>query len=227
MNLRLGSERPIAFQENLSTAFPKASEGITLEAEVPGADPQKATLKQPVLSWEFYSRDEASRVMLQRDFLSLETKKYAHYEEFRRLFEVPYLLLRQIYSVPVIVRLGLRYQNHLTLPSGVVPDWLGYLQESLIAHLGFAHGGKLVQDAHTLKFDIDETHVNLNYGLHNPDYPGPVNKRTFRLDIDCYLRDDIEPDAVLEKLGELNKEATDVFERSVGEAWRASMRSST
>ena len=224
LNLRLGSERPIDFQERLASAFPKASEGVILQLEVPGGVPQNITLKQPVIRWEFFARDMSSRVTLQRDFLSVETNKYQDFKQFWKLFEIPFQPLRDTYNPPVITRLGLRYQNYLPLEPGDADGWVGYLDPSLVEHLKFEHGKVLTQDSHSLQLDSGEIHINFKYGVHNPDYPGPSRQRQFTLDIDCYIRDDIELDDVAKRLKDLNEEATDVFERSVGESWRELMR---
>lgn len=225
LNLRLGSERPVNFQERLASTFPKASEGIILQAEVPDGAPQNISLKQPVIRWEFFARDMSSRVNLQRDFLSIQTQKYQDFAHFWDLFEMPFQLLQDIYKPPVITRLGLRYQNLLSLDTGDAVDWVGYLAPPLIEHLKFEHGGVLTKDSHLLQFDSGKIHINFNYGVHNPDYPGPSHQRQFALDIDCYIRDDIELNDVAERLKDLNEEATDVFERSIGESWRELMRS--
>jgi len=225
LNLRLGSEKPITFQERLASMFPKASEGVILQAEVPSGVPQNISLKQPVIHWEFFARDMSSKVDLQRDFISIQTQKYQNFQQFWTLFETPFQLLREIYNPPVITRLGLRYQNLLPFETGDAADWNGYLVPPLIEHLKFKHGKILVKDSHFLQLDSGEIHINFKYGVHNPDYPGPSRQRQFTLDIDCYIRDDIELDDVAERLKDLNEEATDVFERSVGESWRELMRS--
>lgn len=224
LNLRLGNERPVEFQERLAPAFPKASEGVMLQAEVPGGVPQSISLKQPVIQWKFFSRNMNSQVNLQRDFLSVETQEYVAFDEFRATFEAPFDLLRELYKPPVITRLGLRYQNHVSLEEGEATDWSGYVVSPLVEHLKFEHGGELIQDTHTMRFDSGDIHVGFRYGVHNPDSPGPVRQRKFILDIDCYVRDDIELDDVLERLEALNREATDVFERSIGDNWRELMR---
>jgi|GEM_PF-1329320 uncharacterized protein (TIGR04255 family) len=224
VNLRLGSEKPVDFQERLASTFPKASEGVILQAEMPDGVPQNIFLKQPVIRWEFFARDMGSRVTLQRDFVSIQTQKYHDFKQFWNLFEIPFQLLRDIYKPPVITRLGLRYQNLLSL-KGDAADWVGCLVPPLIEHLKFEHGRILTKDSHSLQLDSEGIHINFKYGVHNPDYPGPSHQRQFALDIDCYIRDDIELDDVAERLKDLNKEATDVFERSIGESWRQLMRS--
>lgn len=221
--LRLSNERPIAFQEALAHLFPKASEGIILEAEVPGGAPQNATLKQQAVRWEFSTRDGSTRVLLQNDFLVVAADKYTDYASFRKLFTPPFEKLKELYSLSVITRLGLRYKNELAA-SGTDISLVGYLHDALAAHLAFDHGGTLTQERHALWFDKDDVHVILNYGLANPDFPAPIRERRMLVDIDSYIRDDIEPSDVLARLGRLNEEATDVFERCIGEKWRETMR---
>ncbi len=220
--LRLGSESPAVFQEKLASLFPRTSEGVVLEAEMPGGALQNATLKQPITRWEFATRDGATRVLLQRDFLIVSTEKYSHFGNFLGFVEAAFKTLIEVYPITVITRLGLRYQNELLTP-GNPTDLNGYLDDALVAHLAFNHGGQLTQEKHALWFDRAGIHVILNYGLSNPDFPGPIRESRVVLDVDCFIRDVLDPRETLGRLKQLNEEATDVFERCIGEKWRNTM----
>lgn len=222
--LRLERERPASFQEKVRDRFPKTNEYAVYETQFkPGITPS-ARMEEPFLQWEFFTRDEVRKITMQRNFLSLEDRAYKDFQTFKENLRSAFEALVELYSPPVITRLGLRYQNLIKMAEGSALDWKGFLVDPLIAHLQFQHGGKWLQDKHEIRLKTDVGHVTLRYGVHNPNSPAPIQDRQFMLDIDCYIRDDLEPGEVLAKLCDLNADAVDMFERSIGESWRSMMR---
>jgi len=222
--LRLGQERPVEFQESISGEFPKTLEAVGVEAEIPSGDPQGARIKKPVLRWEFHTRDMKKKATLERSSLILEDRNYEHFDAFEEYFNLCFTKLKEIYHPPVVTRLGLRYQNLLKVANGSPFDWNGFLHQALIAHLGFEYSEERIQDNHTVRFDTERSHVILKYGVHNSEVPAPIRNREFKLDIDCYIRDDLDLPNVRERLRELNEDAVDVFETCIGKSWRQIMQ---
>jgi len=224
MILRLGQERPFEFQESISGRFPKTLEAVEIEAEIPSGDPQGARIKKPVLRWEFYTRNTKKRAMLERSSLILEDQNFEHFDAFEECFDLCFRELEKIYHPPVVTRLGLRYQNLLKAPSESPADWSGFLHQALIGHLDFEFSGERTRDDHTIRFDMERNHVILKYGIHNSEFPAPIRNREFKLDIDCYIEDDLDFPDVASRLRELNEHAVDVFETCIGESWRQMMQ---
>ena len=222
--LRLGQERPVEFQESISGRFPKTLEAVAVEVEIPSSDPQGARIKKPVLRWEFHTRNMKKKAILERSSLILEDQDYEHFDAFEEFFNPCFTKLEEIYHPPVVTRLGLRYQNLLKPPTGSPFDWHRFLHQALIGHLDFECNGQRTRDDHTIRFDTERSHVILQYGVHNSEFPAPMRNREFKLDIDCYIRDDLDFPDVSGRLRELNEDAVDVFETCIGESWRQMMQ---
>lgn len=220
INLRLGEERPVEFQEKTATVFPKTLESVLVETHVKARAIPSAEVKEPILRWEFYTRNTKKKVTLQRDFLMMEDEDFKHFKDFKGYFDSAFEALVAVYNPPIITRLGLRYQNLIKLTAGEPFDWVGFVHPSLISHVGFEHSGEQTADDHLLRVKRERSQVILRYGVHNSAFPAPIRERQFGLDIDCFMRDDIELTEVDDRLRVLNEEAVDIFESSIGESWR-------
>jgi uncharacterized protein (TIGR04255 family) len=69
----------------------------------------------------------------------------------------------------------------------------------------------------------DDISVILNYGINNPDYPNPVARRQFILDLDCYVSGVIESGEAEQRIKDVNALAEDVFEHSIEQGLREKM----
>jgi len=225
MILRLEKERPATFQERIKEKFPKINEAVVHSAQIQTSDSPTIRLDDAILQWEFFTRNEEKKLTLQKNFLLLEDREFQDFGEFKEYFKMGFDALNTLYTPSVFIRLGLRYQNLLE-PKLNKPnpfEWKGFVQDHLICYLN-QHRSNLLRDTHSLTLRTDNGHVILQWGIHNPDFPAPVTKSMFYLDIDCYLRDDIDQSGVMDVLGRLNVNAVDIFEQSIGDLWRQEMQ---
>jgi hypothetical protein len=65
--------------------------------------------------------------------------------------------------------------------------------------------------------------VILNYGIKNPEYPNPVARRQFILDLDCYVSGVIESGEAEQQIKDVNALAEYVFEHSIEQGLRDKM----
>ena len=216
--LRLRGDSPAALQETLKSRFPKSAESVVLavKREESVTDGAQLKIEEPVTQWEFRTRDNASKLTLSRSFLVLETQAYAEFAPFYESFAAAFSSLQEQYSPQVYTRLGLRYINVVERERGDALDWAGWFAPELIAHLRFAYPGALLQAMERTTVQTGSGRAVLQYGINNPDFPAPIVRREFVLDIDCYTDEDMEPGEVISKLGSLNVDAVDLFERAVG-----------
>jgi len=60
--------------------------------------------------------------------------------------------------------------------------------------------------------------------MDNPDFPEPIARKRFVLDIDSYTGEDLEPNGVLRRLDVLHGYAEDLFQETIEEGLRGRMR---
>jgi uncharacterized protein (TIGR04255 family) len=87
-------------------------------------------------------------------------------------------------------RFGLRYINNIELNEDEPLNWQKYINEVLL-HMFDVTGNKnnlsrvfsnIVQN-----FD-DGMQLNFNFGMHNPDFPSRIRRKSFIMDLDAFLQ---------------------------------------
>jgi uncharacterized protein (TIGR04255 family) len=220
--LRISAEPPVAFQEMVRAEYPLFSEkfpdvNIEMPAGVPPAIAEiiKRTVPaRKLIGYDFTSADQAWKVSLTRDFLSLSTHQYSHWEDFRLHLESPLRAFTAVYAPAFFSRVGLRYQDliqksRLDLPAetkwselikpqfaGVhaVPELEGHIEESvgqLLINLP-QFGGK----------------VRMNFGIVTTV---AKNEKCFLIDSDFYREERTKIDAVDGVLNYFNKQCGNLF----------------
>jgi uncharacterized protein (TIGR04255 family) len=117
--LRVDSEVPATYQEEIRGAFPFLSEEEALSPLLPPDLPAdlsrtiKASLSSqaPRKTWTFASEDGHWSLVLARDFIALSTQSYERWEEFRPKLEMVFKSFVAEYKPSFFTRLGLRYSN--------------------------------------------------------------------------------------------------------------------
>ncbi len=114
--LRIAKELPIEFQESIRDRFP----GLNIEQGVLVQIPGFGSTQQPVIDptpkiYRFISLDGKTNVSLATDFFALSTKKYTHWQNFKRDFAVIYQKVEEIFRPGFVNRIGLRFVNRFTL----------------------------------------------------------------------------------------------------------------
>src|SRR5579864_3285808 len=114
--LRVDSEVPAAYQEQIRASFPLLSEEETFLPQDLPADVSriiKAGLSSHAArkTWTFASDDGSWSLVLARDFIALSTQSYQRWEEFRPKLEMVFTSFVAEYKPSFFTRLGLRYSN--------------------------------------------------------------------------------------------------------------------
>ena len=167
-------------------------------------------------------------VTLAPEFLAMEytgPKAYENFIELRSQLSVVLGSFREHFGPVQFSRIGLRYINEFIFPTGDALDWDGLLDPSLVTSVkaGMFDGLRMTRSAHQLVARRGDVAVTLNYGINNPDFPNPVVRRQFVLDLDCYISGVIEFTEADQRVKDVNALAEAVFEHSITEDLRAKM----
>jgi uncharacterized protein (TIGR04255 family) len=124
-----------------------------------------------------------------------------------------------------VTRIGLRYVNEINLKTGQALEWDGMIADELVASAKAAvpDDMAIIRSMHQLQMQQGETSLLLHYGLANPDFPAPVARRQFVLDIDCWQQGTIDVRDIVLKLETLNASCEATFERSIRDDLRKLM----
>lgn len=224
VDLKLKTSVPSGFQERIKSEFPKSDESFEVEGKISAQEKPAIELGETVRSWRFYSRDRKRHVTLLSTYLALEEEKYTSYDDFKRLFQSAFEALIDGYAPTLFTRLGLRYINLIELGTGKPMEWDGLINPILTSCLRFEAEGDLIRAMTQLTMQKEQGRVTIRYGMSNPDFPEPIARKLFRLDIDSYVGEDLEPDEVLRRLKILHEYAKDSFQEGIEQGLREKMR---
>lgn len=163
-------------------------------------------------------------VTLAPEFVAIEYGEgaYKHFNELREQVAFVLASFRNRFGEQLFTRIGLRYVNEITFPQGSALDWDGLIEPDLVTAVkaGLVENLKMARSVHQLVATKDDISVIVNYGINNPDYPNPVARRQFVLDIDCYVSTVVEAGEAEQRVKDVNALAEQVFESSVEDGLR-------
>ena len=116
--------------------------------------------------------------------------------------------------------------NEFTFAEGAPLDWEGLVNADIVTGVkaGVLDGLRMTRSIHQLMAVKDDISVTMTYGINNPDFPNPVARRQFLLDLDCFVSGVIEDPVVDRRIDEINALATQLFEYSIENDLRNTMR---
>lgn len=221
------SDRSPAFTDDIKAKFPVVRpQPMTQIAFMHG--PQGTTFDQQVkgYQWSHLTDNEKRIAQLGTDFLTLEYKEgeYKHSDEFLEIFTFLHDSFRKRFEVKDFNRVGLRFINEITLHEGTALDWDGILHKKLVDSIsaGTIANMRLARSMHQLVLVQDYMTCVLNYGIHNPDFPNPVAKRQFVLDIDASCSS-VPVGELMDKVKALNNLCESIFEQNIDNGLRTIM----
>ncbi len=179
--------------------------------------------------WEHKPKSDSSKsVFLSNTFLSTEYGKneYDHFPAFFEEIEYLFSKFQSIYHLSSINRIGLRYINEVNFEEGDPLDWSGFIAEDKIKGVlsGFNKDSmNLLRSMHMLHLKKENMILSLNYGIFNSEYPNPVARRNFLIDLDGSISNQIPSDQVLESVHQLNALCEEAFEDCIGDGLREKM----
>jgi uncharacterized protein (TIGR04255 family) len=224
----LHGEKQPAFSAEIHDAFPYVQPNQIMQFQFAiGAGPP---VGQQSKGWQWLHTnvegDGNRRIVgLAPDHLSLDSVgqgTYTNFAEFYATFTAIYDKFMAAYGVAEYTRIGLRFINEITIQEGEPLDWDGLLAADLVAGVKpqFARELRMTRSMHQVTALKDDITCLVNYGLNNPDFPNPIARRQFVLDLDAYVSGGIPANEAKPKIRSLYSVAKDIFEASIGAGLR-------
>jgi uncharacterized protein (TIGR04255 family) len=224
------------FQEALSKNLPQKIASAALK-RFPISEPQKGHLQsitfspttvetstQETAEWIYHGRDRKKTLILTPESLSITNTQY---ESFESLCDDYRLVLKQLFdSIPdlSISRVGLRYINILEIGDENPLVWREYVNESMLGIIDMqCNSHSLARVFHIVEFNDNGQQLRFQFGIANPDFPSPICRRQFVLDLDAYFSGDLERDELDILIDRSHNEIQRIFESSITQKTRSFM----
>lgn len=187
--LRVASEQPVKFQEQVRSAFPQleVEQGIMVQMAPLGTTPPQAQPEPRI--FRFRAPDRSTSVSLALNFYAVSTTAYTHWRDFLALLELASRAARETYEIPYATRIGLRYINQLTMENTgtrTTQELWNILRPELTATLHADVWDEPVETYSQLVLaGEDNERFALRFGYKGVDSP------VLLLDFDCYVEGQI------------------------------------
>ncbi|MEP7244115.1 MAG: TIGR04255 family protein [Gammaproteobacteria bacterium] len=226
----LRSEKQPALSSQLKERFPVVRGQQLAQIIFSAGVSAGASFEQQKMGWQWLhsDMDDHRVVTLTPEFFALEYKgrdAYKNFAEFRTELVEVYGKFKAAYGVTEYTRIGLRYINEISIPEGEALDWDGLISADLITGIKplFAEPLRMTRSMHQISGIKDDISCLINYGLNNPDYPNPIARREFVLDLDSYIEGGIAEAEAMRKIDSLYAVCKQMFETSIGAGLRQRM----
>jgi len=220
----IGKRLPRKLTERATRSFriaePREILGEALQ--ISAREVERAPLK--LTEWHFHGENREKTLTITRDSVFIKYTSYDSYEVLRQDF-LPFLEeFFAHYTDAQGKRLGLRYINQVHLQDGAPLDWGDYLGEMVLPHFGsYPETKSISRDLHTLEYNFGDHSLRYQFGMHNPDYPAPIRRKVYVLDLDAYSQGPQEYDDIERCLDGFHSKIQALFELSITDELRKLM----
>jgi uncharacterized protein (TIGR04255 family) len=222
--------------ESLSRSLPQKIASAALK-RFPISEPQKGQIQaitvspttvesstQDIMEWTYHGRTRKKTLVITPESLAIT---YTHYESFEVLCEDYRMVTKKLFksiNELSVSRVGLRYINILEIDGDNPLSWGDYVNKEMLGIIDM-HPDKdnLTRIFHIVEYNDDGQQLRFQFGIANPDYPAPIRRRQFILDLDSYFSGDILEDQIDAIIDSSHTQIQRIFEQSITDATRAIM----
>lgn len=204
---------PAEFQDKIRKQYPIVRKENNVQVEMQGGNIKPTRLGN---TWRFQSEDNLWQVTLDAAFISLESKNYKHFGDFRQKFEEIYDAFVTTYAPSRPERIGLRYIN-LVRPINLrtISDWVKWIKPELFGLIG---DDKLIQEPIIHDFKELQTmqepgNLILKHGLMRDH----EKSQFYLIDIDRYIMGAKNHEETASFLKQFNTDCFNLFMWAMGD----------
>lgn len=204
----------------------------------PLSEPQKAQMQEFTFSstafetktadsmqWIYHGRNREKTLTITPDAFLIRNQKYESFEKFREDYDHILKTLFEAQKDLSVGRLGLRYINVLETPGDDPLAWSKYINENMLGIIDMHKDvNALTRSFHIVEFNYDGQQVKFQFGIANPDYPAPIKRRQFVLDIDSYFTGALTQEDVARSVDVAHEKIQALFEESITDKTRELMK---
>jgi uncharacterized protein (TIGR04255 family) len=174
--------------------------------------------------WNYFSRERDRQLTLSPSNATILYTNYTTYDETKAHFSAFVDALGLVFPGTMVARFGLRYINQI---DGLVEDatrWNEYINDELVeARSFFTDEDTLTRLVSISELRYGQVGIRFQYGMPNPDFPAPIKRPLFIIDIDASVAEAHELGGTLAHMDEAHARVQSIFERSIKQTLREKM----
>jgi uncharacterized protein (TIGR04255 family) len=232
--IRIDFSSPVeSLSENLDKKLVKAA-----LSKFPISEPQKIQTQElqftgsnfssntkEITQWTFHGKNREKTLTIGPSSIAQVNKSYKTFELFIEDYLYFLTALEKLQPDLTISRVGVRYVNIIEATDGNPLEWKKYINERMLGIIDLGDKSEYVSRAfHILEYNFDSVNLKYQFGIANPDYPAPVKRKQFVLDLDAYTVGAMEIGDVEETIKDAHAKIQDFFELSITKATRDLMK---
>jgi uncharacterized protein (TIGR04255 family) len=219
-----------ALPQKLGTVFSdhfpilEPRDAITHEVEILAASGEPKHRQKAFKEWVFFGKNREKQLSFSSSYLFVVHTVYSTYEGMKTTVSAVISSLQQTYPDTRISRFGLRYINNIEI-DGVAPvtGWGEYIAPNLIATIPFFEPDNLARLVSISEVRCGELNLRFQFGMPNPDFPSPIKRPSFILDLDAYIQTAHEIPVALQYMENAHGCIQHLFEKSITDNLRGRM----
>ena len=187
---------------------------------LPSVEEKRGTIRE----WHFFGPERTKHLTITQYYMAIEYTRYSTFEDFGAAFVAMVDALYDTYNEMQIKRFGIRYINNIELAGENRFSWSAYLNRSLLSIFNVPQDKRnIIRAFQNLELKLGDCILRFQFGMHNPDYPSPIKKKSFILDYDAYIVGLLTKAEINRNLEILHDEIENMFELSITEKLRGMM----
>ncbi len=178
--------------------------------------------KTEFTEWRFHGKERDKTLTIVPNAIFVEFKVYDTYETLKGEFLEALQIFLNAINDPISSRLGLRYINKISMGDETLPLlWDIYLNQKMLYLFDFYSKSQfLTRVFHNLEFNFGDYNLRYQFGIHNPDFPAPIKKKIFILDLDAYYQGPQEFNDISQNMNKFHECIQEFFEISITDKMR-------
>lgn len=171
----------------------------------------------------FFSKDRGRQLSLSRIALFVQYTTYRNFPEMREQFTTVVDAFSKAFPEAKAARFGLRYINQIEMQIDDPTDWQAYIAPQLLEERKFFKDEALSRLMSIAEIQYGDVNVRFQFGMPNPDYPAPIKRPMFVLDLDASISQVHELASISDDITQTHIRIQDLFERSITDTLREKM----
>lgn len=212
IDTRLPKEVSQEAMKRFPIAEPKPIVTRQIHASLDDISSSKGTFTQ----WDFHGKERDKTLTINPTAVLVQYSSYESYEVLRDDFVGIVSAVFAIHGGMQASRLGLRYINNIALSDGDPLSWEDYLDSRVLCLFDFApERGAIARVFHNMEFNFGDFNLRYQFGMHNPDFPAPIRRKVYVLDLDAYYQGPLERPDIEDHLDMFHERIQDFFELTI------------
>ncbi len=191
--------------------------------------PEISAKSSEITEWHFFGKAREKKLTVSQEAFFVEFDAYESFEKLKEDFLTVFDKFTSVYGEVLQINFfGLRYINNIDIPEEEPLNWTKYIKEKMLDTFNFAKSeiesdDFLSRAFQILEYNYGDFNLRYQFGMPNPDYPAPIRRKYYVLDLDTFYSGQQEVTDIKENIDKFHKCIQTAFEKSITEELRGAM----